>query len=238
MPAGDRSNVRFEPTTLGERRVVDDARRDDGVFGGLLAPQVRLVDVAADFAHGGRAAGEIEVALVLDGHRNALHPLLVPVHVRVDHARHDVFAGGVDHGVWTDGRRRAWRRRRIGRARWRDARDQAVLDQDVHGPVRRLGVAVDHHGVLDQQALVARVVRGRRGCGGARSAAGVCAAIRTWSGVRTTTIAAASARVETVERRPAKRGSFQKEIDRVEVVLRRRYANASDQGRSKANSNC
>ena len=84
---------------LADERVDQDARRDDRVRVALGLPPLRLVEVAADLARGGDAGGEIQVALVLDRLRHAGLPLLVPVHVRVDDARHHVLAGGVDHRV-------------------------------------------------------------------------------------------------------------------------------------------
>ena len=84
---------------LADERVDQDARRDDRVRVALGLPPLRLVEVAADLARRGHAGGEIQVALVLDRLRHAGLALLVPVHVRVDDARHHVLAGGVDHRV-------------------------------------------------------------------------------------------------------------------------------------------
>ena len=147
---------------IGERRIVEDAGRDNGVLGRLLAPQVGLVDITTNFTNRRRSRGEIQVALVLDRHRNARHPLLVPVHVRVHQAWHDVLAGGIDDGVRLGRCRPSRRRGRLRAARGCDPRDQATLDEDVHRAIRRLGVAVDDHRVLDEQALEAPVVCGSR----------------------------------------------------------------------------
>ena len=63
-----------------------------------------------------------------------------------------------DRGVVANRDRRGWRG--VGRP---DVGDQAVLHDDVDRPVRRLGVAVDHHRVLDHEAMRSfRVDRRRR----------------------------------------------------------------------------
>ena len=94
---------------------------------------------------------------------NAGLPLLVPVHVGVDDARHDVLAGGVDHRV---------RRSRRGRNRERQARhgvgradigNQPVLHDDVDRTVGRFRVAVNHHRVLDHETVRGLGVDRRRG---------------------------------------------------------------------------
>ena len=92
-------------SALADERVDEDARRDDRVRVALGLPPLRLVEVAADFARRRDAGREIEIALVLDRLRHAGLPLLVPVHVRVDDAGHDVLAGGVDDRVGARSRR-------------------------------------------------------------------------------------------------------------------------------------
>ena len=76
--------------------------------------------------------------------------LLVPVHVRVDDAGHDVLAGGVDHRV---------RARAMARLAGADRRDDAVLDDDVDRAEGRPRAAVDHHRVANQQPP-RRIARG------------------------------------------------------------------------------
>ena len=104
---------------LADDRIDEDARRDDRVGVALRLPRFGLLEVAADFAGGRHAGRQIEVALVLNRLRHARLPLLVPVHVRVDDARHHVLAGGVDHRVGRRVPRRArrCRCRRSGRPR-------------------------------------------------------------------------------------------------------------------------
>ena len=148
---------------LADDRIDQDARRDDRVRVALGLPALRLVEVAADFARRGHAGGEVEVALVLNRLRHARLALFVPVHVRVDDARHHVLAGAVDHRV---GRPRV----RRGRPVDADVRDQAVLDDDVDRTVRRPGAAVDHHGVADDRR------RRRLGVERAASRGACCAA--------------------------------------------------------------
>ena len=104
--------------------------------------RLRLREVAAKLAGRRDARGQVQIALVLDRLRHAGRALFVPVHVRVDHARHHVLAGSVDHRV---GRRAA------GAGARSDRRDDAMLHDDVHRAEGGLGVAVDHHRVADDQ---------------------------------------------------------------------------------------
>ena len=155
---------------LADERIDQDARRDDRVGVALGLPALRLVEVAADFARRGDAGGEIEIALVLDRLRDTRLALFVPVHVRVDDARHHVLAGGVDHRVRRSRRRRD-RRRRPGMASAGPMYEiNPSCDDDVDRAVGRLGVAVDHHRVLDDEAA-RRPWRGSAACAG-----GCCAA--------------------------------------------------------------
>ena len=105
---------------VGEHRIEHDARRDDRVRRALGPPLLGLLEVAADLAGRRDAGRQVEVALVLD--RDRADPLLVPVHVRVDDARHDVLAGGVDDGVGFGP---------ASAGAVADPGDEAVLDQDV-----------------------------------------------------------------------------------------------------------
>src|SRR5262249_7561183 len=158
--ANPRANLRRRAgPALAHERVDEDPRCDDRVRVALGLPPLRLVEVAADLARRGHAGGEVEVALVLDRLRNPRRPLLVPVHVRLDDARHHVLAGRVESRV-----------RRSRRGRWRvggraDVGNPSVLDDDVHGSVRRLGVAVNHHRVLDDETARLPGVQRRRGSG-------------------------------------------------------------------------
>ncbi len=134
---------------IGQHRIEQDARRDDLVRGALGAPLLRLVEIAAHFARGRHASGQIQIALVLN--RNRPDTLFVPVHVRVDDAGHDVFARGVDHhvGVAPAG---------VGVA---DPRDDAVLGKDVERPRGGRAVADDDHRVLDEEPPDLLGVNGR-----------------------------------------------------------------------------
>ena len=145
-PRGDvadpRANLgRRAHAAFAHHRVDEDARRDDRVRVALALPPLRFLEIAADLAGGRHAGRQVQVALVLNRLRHAGLALLVPVHVGIDDARHHVLAGGVDDGV------RA-RDRAAGRA---DRRDDAVLEDDVDGPVRRTCASVNHHRVANQQ---------------------------------------------------------------------------------------
>ena len=138
---------------LADERVHQNAGGHDGVRVALGLPPLRLVEIAAHFPHSGHACREVEVALVLNRLRHAGLALFVPVHVRVDDAGHHVLAGGVDHRV-------GGRPGDLGRSV--DGRDESVPHDDVHGSVRRLGIAVDHHGVSDDETPSRLGVNGRR----------------------------------------------------------------------------
>ena len=130
--------------TLADERVHQNPGRDDRVRVAFRLPLLRLVEIAADFTRRGHPGGEVQVALVLNRLRHARLTLFMPVHVGVDDAGHHVLAGGVDHRVRC--RRERRRVRRPG-----DGRDQPILYDDVHRSVRRLGVAVDDHGIPDDE---------------------------------------------------------------------------------------
>ena len=154
-PRGDVADPRADlgrraHAALADHRVDEDARRDDRVRVALALPPLRFLEIAADLAGGRHAGRQVQVALVLNRLRHAGLALLVPVHVGVDDARHDVLAGGVDDRVGALGTAR------LGRA---DRRDDAVLDDDVDGPVRRPCAAVNHHRVANQQPPL-RLARG------------------------------------------------------------------------------
>ena len=129
------------PAPAPRRRVDQDARCDQCVRSAVGAPPPGLLDVGADVPYGGDARSEVQVGFVLERLRNAA-PLILQVHVRIHEARQHVLACRVDDGIG----------RGIGSARASDPRDEAVLHEDVDRAERRFGVAVDHHGVSDQQA--------------------------------------------------------------------------------------
>ena len=145
---------------LAHEGIDQNSRCHDRVRVAFRLPPLRFIEVAADFAGGGDAGGQVQVTLVLNWLWNAGLPLLVPMHVHVDDARHHVLAGRIDQRV---GRRA--RCKRAARRRGTDVRDAAVLDDDVHRTVRRLRVAVDHHRVLDDETPGRLRVGRRRGRG-------------------------------------------------------------------------
>ena len=136
---------------VDEHRVVHDARRDDRVRGALGLPLLRLREVAAHLPRRRHAGRQVEIALVLD--RDRPRTLRVPVHVRVDDPRHDVFAGRVDDLVGLGPGAGASRHRRARHRGRPDPADEAVLDQDVDRAVRGDRGALDDHRAADQQAL-------------------------------------------------------------------------------------
>ena len=155
-------------------RVCDDARRDDRVLVALLLPALALGEVAAKLAGRGHARGQVQVAFVLDRLRHAGGALFVPVHVRVDQAWHHVLPGAIDHRV---GRRAA------GAGARSNGRDDARLHHDVHRAEGRLGVAVNHHRVADDQPFGRAGVKpgGILACGALREG-GACGQHRAREG--------------------------------------------------------
>ena len=141
-----------------EHGIDENARRGEFALGALLADFERALGVAAHVADGGDAAGQPDVEFVFQRLRLAA-ALLLQVGVRVDQAREDVLAGGVDHSV---GLRRPARSTCGGDGVQRDdVGDHIVLDDDVLGTAGRRAVAIDHDGVVDQQAAHA-FAAGRR----------------------------------------------------------------------------
>jgi hypothetical protein len=118
-------------------------------------PALRLVEIAADLPRRRYSCGEVQVSLVLNRLRHPRLPLLMPVHVRVDDARHDVLASGIDFRICAA----------QASACHPHVRNDPVLDDDVDGARRRPRVAVNDHRVLeDQPARRLGVERGH--CGG------------------------------------------------------------------------
>ena len=147
-----------------EHRIDEDARRGEFALGALLAEFERALGVAAHVADGGDAAGQPDVEFVFQRLRLAA-ALLLQVGVRVDQAGQDVLAGGVDHGV---GLRRPARSACGGDGVERDdVGDHIVLDDDILGTAGRRPVAIDHDGVVDQQAAHAFAIDRRLRHGGA-----------------------------------------------------------------------
>src|SRR5450759_91261 len=139
------------------RRVDENPRRDQRVRRAVGPPLLRLLELRPDVAHGGHAASQQQVGLVMERLRHAA-PLVLQVHVGVDDAGHDVLAGRIDDRVG----------RRVLRRRGADAGDQAVLDDDVRRAEGGLRVPVDDHRVPDQQPRDRLRVHGRFRCRGGR----------------------------------------------------------------------
>jgi hypothetical protein len=93
--------------------------------------------------------------------------LLLQVGVRVDQSGEDVFAGGVYYGIGLGAAPRGHAGGGDGVQR-DDVGDRVVLDDNVLGAAGGRPVAIDHDGVVDQQAAHAFAAgrRLRRGLGG------------------------------------------------------------------------
>ena len=141
-----------------EHGIDENARRGEFPLGALLADFERPFGIAAHVADGGDAAGQPDVEFVFQRLRLAA-ALLLQVGVGVDQSGEDVFAGGVDDGV---GLHRRARPAGGGDGVQRDdVGDQIVLDDDVLGAAGGRPIAIDHDGVVDQQAAHA-LAAGRR----------------------------------------------------------------------------
>ena len=119
---------------------------------------------------GGDAAGEPDLQLVLDRLRGAA-ALVLQMRVRVDQARQHVLAGRVDLrrvGSGLDRRLAPLRPIATGSSA-AISDDDIVLDDDVKRALRRRAVAVDDHGVANDQSSpggcrnTGRVLRGEGG---------------------------------------------------------------------------
>src|ERR1022692_1051241 len=142
-----------------EHGIDENARRSEFSLGALPADFERPFGVAAHIADGGDAAGQPDVEFVFQRLRLAA-ALLLQVGMRVDQAGQNVFARGVDYGIGLHRRARpdAGTGDRVQRD---DVGDQIVLDDDILGAAGRRPIAIDHGGVVDQQAAHA-FAAGRR----------------------------------------------------------------------------
>ena len=115
-----------------------------------------LLEVAADVAHGGDAAGEPSFEFVFEGLRDFVARIL-DVGVGIDEAGQNVLAFGVDLGIGGQAASAAAQGDRVERDHRRDV---VVLDEDVVRAGGGGAVAIDDDGVADGEAGVAMAVHG------------------------------------------------------------------------------